>query len=81
MWPVNFVEFRVLGKNYQLISQKLHFPRPNSVEKSQRIHFLSVSTERVCRPLATVRVVPLYLMCRRVEKLCDSRLGLPKMPV
>ena len=25
-----FVVFRALGKNYQLIGQKLHFPRPNS---------------------------------------------------
>ena len=31
LWKVvNFVVFTVLGKNYQLISQKLHFPRPNS---------------------------------------------------
>ena len=31
LWKfVNFVVFRALGKNYQLISQKLHFPRPNS---------------------------------------------------
>ena len=31
LWKfVNFVVFRALGKNYQLISQKLHFPRLNS---------------------------------------------------
>ena len=31
LWKfVNFVVFRALGKNYQLIRQKLHFPRPNS---------------------------------------------------
>ena len=27
---VNFMVFRVVGKNCQFISQKLHFPRPNS---------------------------------------------------
>ena len=70
-----FVVFRVLGKNYQLISQKLHFPRPNSrffffklniTAKSPRTHFLSVLTDRVCWPLAIVRVTPLYWMCGRV---------------
>ena len=31
LWKfVNFVVFRALGKNDQLISQKQHFPRPNS---------------------------------------------------
>ena len=31
LWKfVNFVVFRALGKNYQLICQKLHFPRLNS---------------------------------------------------
>ena len=28
-----FVVFRALGKNYQLLSQKLHFSRPNSCLK------------------------------------------------
>ena len=52
LWKfVNFVVFRALGKNYQLISQKLHFPRPDSRLKclkknaeSQRMYFLSVLT-------------------------------------
>ena len=62
---VNFVVFRALGKNYQLISRKLHFPRPNSSlnknichVKSKRMHFLSVLTDRVHRPSATVRLHP-----------------------
>ena len=45
---------RALGKHYQLISQKLHFPRPNSSlnknnchVKSERVYFLSVLTDRV----------------------------------
>ena len=74
---VNFVVFRALGKNYQLISQKLHFPRLNSSfkknihsAKSQRTHFLSVLTDGVCRPLAIVGVTPLYWMCGRVAYLC-----------
>ena len=61
LWKfVNFAIFRVLGKTYQLICQKLHFPRPNSslnktvcCAKSERTH-LSVLTS------ATVRVAPLY---------------------
>ena len=68
------MDFRgVLGKNYQLISQKLHFPRPNSsLNKTKRNavrnhnHFLSVLTDRVCQPSATVRVAPLCQMCGRV---------------
>ena len=73
-----FVVFRALGKNYQLISQKLHFPRPNSsyktkqkkhCAKSRRMHFLSVLTDRVHWPLAIVRVTPLYRMCERVAYL------------
>ena len=72
---VNFVVFRVLGKNYQLISQKLHFPRPNSSlkkncrVKSQRLHFPSVRTDWVRRPSPTVKVAPLYQMCGRVVYL------------
>ena len=34
--------------------------------KSQRTHFLSVLFDRVHRPSATVRVAPIYRMCRRV---------------
>ena len=63
----------LLGKNCQLISQKLHFPRPNSClknticfVKSQRMHFLSVLTDRVRQLSATVRVAPLYQMCGSV---------------
>ena len=77
---VNFVVFRALGKNYQLISQKLHFPRPKSSlkknilkncrAKSQRMYFQSVLTDKVHQPLSTVRVVPLYQMCGRVAYLC-----------
>ena len=38
LWKfVNFVVFRSLGKNYQLISQKLHFPRPNSSLKKEKL--------------------------------------------
>ena len=58
---MNFVVFRAPGKNYQLVSQKLHFPRPkssyflilffNRYAKSQRMHFLSVLTDRVRLPL------------------------------
>ena len=72
---VNFVVFRALGKNYQLSSQKLHFPRLNSsvktncCAKSKRTHFLSILTDRVHRPSATARVMPLYQMCRRVAYL------------
>ena len=69
--------FKVLGKNCQLISQKLHFPRPNSsccflnhCVKSQKTHLLSVLTDRVCWPSAIVRVTPLYWMCGRVAYLC-----------
>ena len=79
MKVVNFVVFRVLGKNCQLISWKWHFKRPNSSlnfffflkchEKSQSMHFLSVLTDRVHRPLATVRVAPLYQMFGRVAYL------------
>ena len=53
LWKfVNFVDFRAPGETYQRISQKLHFPRPNSSfflnrAKSQRTHFLSVLTDRV----------------------------------
>ena len=71
LWKfVNFVVFRALGKNYQLISQKLHFPRPNSslnktkngCAMSERMHFLSVLTDKVsaissskgCTPLLDV---------------------------
>ena len=37
LWKfVNFVVFRALGENYQLISQKLHFPRPNSSSKKKK---------------------------------------------
>ena len=71
-----FVVFRALGKNYQLISQKLHFPRLNSSlnkkncrAKSERTHFLSVLTDRVHWPSAIVRVTPLYRMCERVAYL------------
>ena len=71
---VNFVVFRAVGKNYQLISQKLHFPRPNSSlnknicrAKSERTQFLSVLTDRVHRPSAAVRVAPLYRMCGSVS--------------
>ena len=62
-----FVIFRALEKTYQLISQKLHFPRPNSRlnktichAKSERTLFLSVLTDRVRQPSAPVRVAPLY---------------------
>ena len=62
------------------ISQKLHFSRQNSSlkkkkikkncrEKPQRMHFLSILTDRVRRPSAPVRVAPLYQMCRRVAYL------------
>ena len=34
------------------------------------MHFLSVLTDRVHEPLATVRVAPLYQMCSRVAYLC-----------
>ena len=65
---VNFVVFRALGKNFQLISQKLHFPRPNSslnktiAVQNQKEHFLSVLTDKVsaisyskgCAPLLDV---------------------------
>ena len=68
--------FRALGKNYRLISQKLHFLRPDSSlsknnchTKSERPHLLSVLTDRVCQPSATVRVAPLYWMCGRVAYL------------
>ncbi len=33
------------------------------------MHFLSVLTDRVHQPLATVRVAPLYQMCGRVAYL------------
>ena len=33
------------------------------------MHFLSVLTDRVCWPSATVRVAPLYQMCGRVAYL------------
>ena len=48
LWKfVNFVVFRALGKNYQLISQKLHFPRPNGSFKkiSKKI---AVQNHREC---------------------------------
>ena len=61
---VNFVVFRALGENYQLISQKLHFPRLNSSlnkkhcrAKSKRTHFLSasaISYSKGCTPLLDV---------------------------
>ena len=81
LWKfVNFVVFRALGKKFQLISQKLHFPRPNSSfkkifkkncrAKSQRMYFQSVLTDKVYQPLATVRVVPIYQTCGRVAYLC-----------
>ena len=71
-----------LGKNCQLTSQKLHFPRPNSslkkikngCAKSQRTHFLSVLTDRVHWPSAIVRVTPLYWLCGRVVYLCVALL-------
>ena len=76
LWKfVNFVVFRVLGKNCQLISQKLHLPRLSSCFKKQKLlceittHFLSVLTDRVCWPTATVRVASLYQMCRSVAYL------------
>ena len=57
--------------------EKLHFPRPNSNlknkichAKSQRLHFLSVLTDRMHWPSATLRVAPLYRMCRSVAYLC-----------
>ena len=37
--------------------------------KSERMHFLSVLTDRVRQPLATARVAPLYWMCGRVAYL------------
>lgn len=74
---MNFGVFRVLGKYCQLVSQKLHFPGLNSSlkklkncnAKSQRMHFQSVLIDRVHWPSATVKVVPLYWMCRRVAYL------------
>ena len=33
------------------------------------MHFLSVLTDRVCRPSTAVRVAPLYQMCGRVASL------------
>ena len=80
LWKfVNFVVFRALGKNYQLISQKLHFPRLNSSRcflnkencyvKSQRMHFLSILTDRVRWPSVTIRVASHYRMCWRVVYL------------
>ena len=42
----------------------------NCCVRSHRTHLLSVLTDRVCRPLAIIRVAPLYLMCRRVAYLC-----------
>ena len=63
-------------EKYQFIGKKLHFPRPDSslnknncYMKSERTHFLSVLTDRVCQPSATVRVAPLYWMCGRVAYL------------
>ena len=73
-----FCGLQSAGKNYWLISQKLHFPRPNSsltkkkicCAKSQRIYFQSVLTDRVRQPSDTLRVAPFYWMCGRVAYLC-----------
>ena len=39
------------------------------MQNHRECHFLSVLTDRVHQPLATVRVVPLYQMCGRVAYL------------
>ena len=47
LWKfVSFVVFRALGTNYQLISQKLHFPRPNS--SLIFFFFIAVQNHREC---------------------------------
>ena len=73
---MNFVVFRALGKNCQLISQKLHFPRSNgslkkrfAVRNHKECTSHPVLTDRVHQPLATVRVALLYWMCGRVVYL------------
>ena len=67
---MNFVVFRVIRKNYQLISQKLHFPRPNSSKLFlQNRHAKLVLTDRVHWSSATIRVAPLYWTCGRVAYL------------
>ena len=43
--------------------------KEKSARQNHRMRFLSVLTDRVCRPLATVRVAPLYQMCGRVACL------------
>ena len=80
LWKfVNFVVFRALGKTISLsvrncISQDwtvvFFFNKENCYVKSQRMHFLSILTDRVCWPSDTVRVASHYRMCRRVADLC-----------
>ena len=63
-------------KNCQLTSQKWHFRRPNNsltrINLPRKItkNALPISFDRVRRPSAAVRVVPLYQMGRRVAYLC-----------
>ena len=80
LWKfVNFVVFRALGKTISLsvrncISQDwtvgFFLNKENCYVKSQRMHFLSILTDRVCWPSVTVRVASHYRMCRRVAYLC-----------
>ena len=67
-----------LGKNCQLTSQKLHFPRQNSSLKiklkwlckiTKSTHSYQFLTDRVHWPSVIVRVTPLYWMCERVVYL------------
>ena len=83
LWKfVNFAIFRVLGKTYQLICQKLHFPRQNSslnktvccakIRKNAPPISFDIGYSKGCTPLPDVwKSLRTFILLHHFAKFCE----------